>query len=183
MKTALRALVVVLGTSMAGGAWAQTAPKAYYGEFCHGQPDCSWWAQELYYTLPSASSKYITLGTFNLPYGKYMVTAKMTAYVDGSKTSNFNLECILFNSIDATTDWTDLAFQTPWASAPLVMEMPVNINTYSGGTVGVKCRGMGHQDASPSLPAAFYVWGGRLAAVQVGSITGLTNTTPLPAIQ
>jgi hypothetical protein len=165
-----RALVAAGLLVMASGAWAQAGGKAYYGTFCPGQPDCTWSAQELNYSLPSSSSQYVTLGTMSLPAGKYMVTAKMTSYVDGSKTSAFNLECALFNSADSASDWTDIAFQTPWASGPLFFEIPVSFGA-GGGSVGVKCRGMGHQDANPSAPAQFYVWGGKIAAVQVSSIT------------
>jgi hypothetical protein len=169
VKTTCKAVVVAALACMAGAAWAQSAPKAYYTNFC--SPDCIWDAQQLYWVDPAPDSPYLVLGTMKLPYGKYMVTSKITAYAEGDKTSVMNLECILYNTVDSTTDWTDIAFQTPWGSAPLFFQMPVNVTSYAGGTVGVKCRGMGHQDADPNLPAKMHVWGGNLAAVQVSSIT------------
>ncbi len=177
-QTIRRTLVAVVLSMLAGSAWAQSAPRAYYLSFCPGQPDCQWPAQELYYTLPSASSRYLVLGEMSLPYGKYMVTGKLTAYADGNTANAFNLECVLYSTADATTDWTDVAFQTPWASAPLVFEMPVNVTSFGGAKVGVKCRGMGHQDANPSLPATIFVWGGKIAAVQISSIT----TSQVPSV-
>jgi hypothetical protein len=171
LKLAARLGVAVVVALLARGASAQTS-KAYYRTFCSS--DCTMVAQDLDWVAPDQNTQYVSMATLKLPGGSFAVTAQLDAY--NSTNGSYILECALYNSTEAKLYFSDGAFILFGTSSEIVgqhshavlhFQMPVTFRS-TGGTVGVKCRAMGHAYDNPAVPVQVTMWGGSVMAVPVG---------------
>ena len=152
-------------------------PKVHYLKVC--QPDCVLPAHSPEYVPAGPDTPYLTLGTLSLPMGNYFVTAKFSAY--NSNSGWYVLECGLIGS-DGSGDWSSAGFNAQlgggnavaWAQGQSVLhfQTPVSFPTREGGTVTLKCRAVGqtYWVTDPPTVTEMHLWGGSIAAVQVGVV-------------